>query len=143
MNAFGDVLQHCAPLHVPRVPGYDYVRDPQKAPGMDTSDLKCIEFRPLSFFQESNGRAANGSTAPGSPRRAPECATHKNEIPSVPSNLPVKIVPIEIRDGLPAGTESFSLHPHRIRNKGIGVRQNSSDFQMAKHFVNLQRVGLA
>ena len=141
MNPFRDILQHGSFLYVPRMADHDHVLDSKKAPGTDGSDLKCIDFRRLGLFQRSHGSAANGSSTPRSPGCASECATHKHEIPSVPPNLPVKIVAIEIRDGLPAGTEGFSLHPDRIGNERIGLHQNTPNFQMARHLVNLH--GLA
>src|SRR5689334_13843057 len=141
MNSFCDVLQYRALLHVPRMANHDYVRDPKKAPGMDASDLKCIELRRLGLFQDPNCCAANGSTAPGSPRSALNCATDKNEIPAISPNLPIQIVAIQVRNRLPASTESFFLGPDRSGNESIGLHQNRPNFQMAQHLVNLQGLG--
>ena len=128
MNPFGDVLQHRALLYVPRMADHDYVWDSKKAPGMNASDLKCIELRRLGLFQDSNGSAANGNMARGPPGSALNSATHKNEVPAISSNLPVQVVAIQIRDRLPAGTEGLFLHPDRIGNERISLEQNSADF---------------
>jgi len=120
---------------------YDYVRDRKKAPGMDASDLKCIELRRLSFFQDSNCCAANGSTAPRSPGSALKRASHKNKIPAIIANLSIQILAIQVGDRLPASTEGFFLDPDRIGNASIGLYQNSPNFQMAQHLVNLQGLG--
>src|SRR5690349_828077 len=128
MNPFGDALQHWALLQMPRMPRYSDVFEAQKAPGMDVSDLKCVELRRLGLFQDSYCSAANGNIAPRSPGSALKSASHKNEIPTILSNLPVQIVAIQIRDRLPTGRESLFLRRDRIRNERINLKQNSTDF---------------
>ena len=72
MNPFGDILQDRALVYVPRMADHDYVWDSKKAPGMNASDLKCIELRRFGLFQDSYSSTANGNIAPGPPRRCLE-----------------------------------------------------------------------